>query len=446
MIDKMKSTIIKHHMISSGDTIVVGFSGGPDSMALLHGLMEIKEAFNLNLIAVHVNHMLRGAYADADEAFAMEHCTSIGVPLKSFKVDVSKVALEKGCSFEEAGRSVRYEKFMEVAAAYDQPKIAVGQNRNDVVETAFINLFRGAGIEGLSSIEYKREPYIIRPLMDVNRTEIEAYCNNKGLIPRRDHTNDETEYTRNRIRNELIPYLKENINPSIEEGIARTVEIMKEERSFWDSYCQRLYEQICIEEREGIRLKGASYSNMHIAEKKHMIRWIIKKLKGNLTDVSAELINQVVSLNRTGTFVRIDGSHQVFLEYGDLLFEKIASDSNCKPPVIKVRQFERTLSHGLSPNRWQVALDGDTISGKLHIRHRQPGDRFHPLGMEGTKKVKDYFIDEKIPPRKRDTVWLVCDDEKIVWIHGYRIDNRCKITNDTKNILLIALEDVVETE
>lgn len=446
MIEIMQETIIKNHMLSPGDTVVVGFSGGPDSMALLHGLLELRNIFGIKLIAVHINHMFRGQLADSDEQFVKQHCEMLGVPIETFKINVNQIAMDLGCSFEEAGRIVRYEKFNDVASQFTSPKIAIGQNRNDVVETALINLFRGAGIEGLSSIEYTRAPYVIRPLLDVPRSHIENYCSKNELVPRRDHTNEENVYTRNKIRNELIPYLKENMNPSIESSISRTVEIMKEERSFWEKYCSILFDQSCVVEPTGIRVLGQMYSELHIAEKKHLIRWIIKRLKGNLTDVSAELVNQITELNRTGTFVQISEQLRVVVEYDDIVFEQEGDPFDRKDPILKVKSVDKTRLQQFSLDDRQVALDADCIKGELHIRHRLPGDRFQPLGLKGTKKIKDYFIDEKIPLKKRDSIWLVCDEEKIVWVYGHRIDDRCKMTNDTKNIMLIRLEDVVETE
>lgn len=241
LLERMLETIETHKLLNDGDHIIIGLSGGADSLAMTHGLIKLREKLNVMLTAVHINHMLRGAAAEADAEFVRNFCAQEGIACYVFNEDVQVLAKQQGISFEEMGRIVRYEKFESVRATLGANKIAVAQNRNDVVETFFINLFRGAGIDGLSSIEYIRDDRFIRPLLNLNRIDIEAYCKCNHLEPRQDHTNLENDYVRNRIRNELLPYLRSSFNPNIDEALMKTIRIMKDEKLFWS-----IHEKNCL--------------------------------------------------------------------------------------------------------------------------------------------------------------------------------------------------------
>ena len=225
----------------------MGLSGGPDSLALMHALIHQKRNLMIDVVAVHINHMFRGLDANNDEAFVVNFCRSHEVPCYTFRIDVEALALQLGISFEEAGRKVRYEKFQEVLTITESHKIAVAQNKNDLIETFFINLFRGAGIEGLSSIEYMRNKTIIRPLLDVDRNTIERYCEANHLNPRIDITNATNNYVRNRIRNEMIPYVEKHFNPSIGDAVYKTISVMKDEKDFWKKHTEEIGRASCRE-------------------------------------------------------------------------------------------------------------------------------------------------------------------------------------------------------
>lgn len=445
MIKEMLVTIEKYKMLVEGDKVVVGLSGGPDSLALTHALFNISESVGFKIVAVHVNHLLRGEFADADEEFVKEFCSKLGIECHIYRVDVSEYASNLGMSFEEAGRRVRYEKFEEVKDKVGGTKIAIGQNRNDLVETFFINLFRGSGIDGLSSIEYIRDGVFIRPLLEVDRTAIELYCEHNHLEARRDHTNDETDYVRNKIRNELIPYIKNNFNPSINDTIFKTTEILKEEKLFWRSHVQKMFDAMCVFDEGKVIIRGSSYSLLTISEQKQLMRYCIKKIRKHLTDISSDQLNQILNLSRTNTAVQLDEHFEVANEYGDFVVSKICSDDKTdEAPELFVTHLDAESYSKFSTDQCVVALDANQVIGKLTVRKRNAGDRFIPMGMKGHKKIKDFFIDEKVPVAKRDTIWLICDEEKIIWVHGMRIHDHCKITKDTKNIMIISLQDIVE--
>ncbi len=447
MINAMIHTIQKHQMIAAGDTVVVGLSGGADSLAMTHALNHLKAAYGIKLIAVHVNHMLRGDMADGDESYVKAFCEAENIPFRAFRINVTEYAKTHGCSFEEAGRKIRYDIFEQVLNEVGGHKIAIGQNQNDVTETFFINLFRGAGVDGLASIEYVREGKIIRPLLDIPRTEIEAYCQTNHLMPRQDHTNQENHYVRNRIRNELLPYIKTHFNPGFQETLSRSIQTLKEERAYWEERDEYLFRNIHqIDPISGaVGLPLSALKTCHDYEQMRLLRHAIKKVRGHLNDLSYERFQSALSLNRTGTRVLLDKGHQVLCQYDTLWIQK---QGETTPEVALPRLIQNTIKiqdfnkKNLAPN--QVALDAACVSGAVSARFRRPGDRFIPSGMKGHKKLKDFFIDEKIPLARRDEIVLICDEEKILCLHGLRVHEYCKITENTKNILIITLEPVVQ--
>lgn len=221
---KVRDTIKDNALIQSGDRVLLALSGGPDSLCLLHILNDLKGMLGFELSALHLNHMIRGAAADEDEAFLTEHCKSLGVPLFAEHADIPALSKQSGKSLEETGREVRYKLLKE--KGFD--KIAVAHNKNDQAETVLMRILRGTGVKGLAAMEYKREDGIIRPLLDTERAEIEKYCKENNLNPRIDKTNEETDYTRNKIRLELIPILKE-YNPNIIDGLARLADSARDD-------------------------------------------------------------------------------------------------------------------------------------------------------------------------------------------------------------------------
>ncbi|WP_207736476.1 tRNA lysidine(34) synthetase TilS [Fusibacter ferrireducens] len=447
MLKQMLETIYNHQLIEEHDKIVVGLSGGPDSLALIHALYHFRESLQIELVAVHINHMFRGVLADADEDFVKNFCKLHQIPMYSYRIDVGEYAKEIGTSFEDAGRRVRYQYFEKVLIKENAQKIAVAQNKNDLIETFFINLFRGSGVDGLASIDYKRDQIYIRPLLDVDRNAIEAYCLENALNPRRDHTNDENDYLRNKIRNDLLPSLKMVYNPSLDQTLYKTIKIMKREKAFWQKHSELLFKESCKGEENKVRISKKAYDLMHEAEKLQLLRYAISKVRGNLTNISSDILEQILLLSKTGTFVDLDFNHRVLLSYDELIIQKEVISGVEIMPVLREKKISRQVYEKVKQNMKTsdiVAVDAATIQGNLILRHRKDGDVFVPMGMSGHKKIKDFFIDEKVPKEKRNHIWLVCDDEKIVWVHGMRMNNMCKVTNKTENILLISFNDIVE--
>jgi len=249
--ERVRNTIINNHLIEKGEHIVIGLSGGPDSVCLFHILCQLREELGIRLYAVHINHGLRPGAADEDQKYTEDLCARYQVPCRTFSFDVTRIARESGMSSEDAGRKVRYQSFFEVADQIENEtggsiKIAVAQNMNDQAETVLMRILRGTGTEGLVGIEYLRTEKnrgIIRPLLDVTRAEIELYCKENGLDPRIDLTNLEPIYTRNKIRLELLPYLSENYNGNIVAALNRLSRIAKEDKDYFGRFTETILEK-----------------------------------------------------------------------------------------------------------------------------------------------------------------------------------------------------------
>ena len=244
MKQKIIETIKKYNLINSGDKIVLGVSGGPDSIAMLDILNQLKDEMNFEIYVVHVNHNIRGKDADEDEEYVKKYCEKYNIKCFSKKIDVPTIAKTKKIGTEEAGRKVRYEYFEEILKETKSNKIAIAHNKNDKVETIIMHLLRGSGISGLRGIEPIREEKFIKPLIECDRQEIENYCKENNLQPRIDKTNFENEYTRNKIRNIVIPYIKKEFNPNIIETITRLADVVSSEDDFIENVSNENYKKV----------------------------------------------------------------------------------------------------------------------------------------------------------------------------------------------------------
>jgi len=455
-IEKILTTIKKHEMITAGDRIVVGVSGGPDSICLLNVLNELKDRLSIKLYVVHINHCIRGETADQDEQFVKDFACRLGLSVYSEKLMIIQMAKSKKISIEEAGRIARYNCFEEYLKELDANKIAVGHNMNDSVETFLFNLVRGTGIEGLKGIEPVRGN-IIRPLIETGRDEIEVYCKEEGLVPRIDETNADFAFTRNRIRNGLIPYVKQNFNPNIIETLNRTADIINDENQVTSVLSESYYNECLINsDKSLIEMDLKKFNMLHDAVKKRIIRLAVEKLKGNTKAVEKIHIEQAIDLAqkaKTGTVYRFNKGIEVRIKYGNLVIMKekfgdkkdFCYDINI-PSKIEIPELKAYLTimlakyNEIDRNKKDnniCLLDKEKLAASLQVRNRRNGDRINPEGMKGTKKLKDYFIDEKIPREERDLIPMITEGQEIIWIVGKRYSEKYKITDDTKEVVII---------
>ena len=434
VLKKAEKTMLSHGMTNIG-RVLVGLSGGADSIALLSVLCELSEKYGFVVSAAHINHCLRGETAERDEEFSRAAAERAGVPFYLLRADVRGRAAEKGISEELAGREIRYEFFEKICEENGIDAIATAHHRNDNAETILMNFMRGSGISGLCGIPYRRGK-IIRPLLDVTRAEIEHYCNERSLEYVIDETNLETEYTRNKIRNILIPQIEQMFNPGFVQTVTRNAPVIATDEDYINSEARREYERL---ENDGFDV--SEFNRLHRALRSRIIRMAIEPLCST-SDVPAAVIDSVINLaeeNRTGTRCDIARGIGARIEYGKLKFGAVNTENNGFAYRIKIG--ERIHIPELKADifvEYAYSKEDDSAeyfsaenieNSVIELRSRREGDSFCPAGMRGTKKLKDYMIDEKIPRDKRNSVGLLTIDGKIAWIIGKRRDRRFKFTD-----------------
>lgn len=434
VLKKAEQTMLSHGMTNIG-RVLVGLSGGADSIALLSVLCELSEKYGFVVSAAHINHCLRGETAERDEEFSRAAAERAGVPFYLLRADVRGRAAEKGISEELAGREIRYEFFEKICEENGIDAIATAHHRNDNAETILMNFMRGSGISGLCGIPYRRGK-IIRPLLDVTRAEIEHYCNEMLLEYVIDETNLETEYTRNKIRNILIPQIEQMFNPGFVQTVTRNAPVIAADEDYINSEARREYERL---ENDGFDV--SEFNQLHRALRSRIIRMAIEPLCST-SDVPAAVIDSVINLaeeNRTGTRCDIARGIGARIEYGKLKFGAVNTENNGFAYRIKIG--ERIHIPELKADifvEYAYSKEDDSAeyfsaenieNSVIELRSRREGDSFCPTGMRGTKKLKDYMIDEKIPRDKRNSVGLLTIDGKIAWVIGKRRDRRFKFTD-----------------
>ncbi len=445
MKKKVLEFIRKNKLVKKGNSVVLGVSGGADSICMLKLLSDLQKRLGISLYVLHINHMIRGEEADQDAAFVKKICTKFKVPHRVINVDVPALAEREGLSEEEAGRYVRYDEFSKYAYEVGATKIAVAHNSNDNAETVLMNLARGTGIKGLGGIPPKREMEdangnvveVIRPILCLSRKEIEDYLKENEIEYRNDSTNDSTDYTRNKIRLEIMPLL-ENINDNAMQNITNASNELADTSDYIEKDVDEAYEEFVTEEDGKLFLSDESFAIDPIVLT-GVIRKMIENIAGKLKDITRIHVGDVVSLSEKQVGKKIDLPYSIVAEReyeGISMFSEsneTESETKNKEVIISFEEddFDRTSIEELKYTKW---LDYDKIDDVV-VRTRQKGDYIVIDGDGATKKLKKYFIDEKIPRRERDEVLLVADGNHILWVVGYRISEDVKVTPDTKKVV-----------
>ncbi|MCI9617559.1 MAG: tRNA lysidine(34) synthetase TilS [Eubacterium sp.] len=448
MMKKVLDFVNKNNILEHGDSVILGVSGGADSVCMLHLLNSLKEDLGIELTVVHVNHGIRGIEAEQDAEFVEHISEELGVECKIFHIDIPAIATQKKMSEEEAGRIERYAVFESVAEEIGANKIAVAHNLNDNSETVLFNLFRGSKLKGMTGIPVKREK-IIRPLLCLTRKEIEEYLEKHHLDYCIDSTNKETEYSRNKLRLDILPYIKENINSKAEEHIVNTAQSLREIYDYIECQTDEAYENYV---KNNIIL-NESKDLPSVILKEVVRRWIFNNT-GSLKDITATHIDMVISLLHNSVSKKIEIPCSFIIKKGyqgielgereepkKKIGQVLLEDNKINQVEYFSVSFEKSSINkenvpDLMYTKW---FDYDKIN-KLLLRSRQPGDYIIIDKKGGKKKLKDYFIDEKVPREKRDEILLLADGSHIVWIVGYRISEYFKVSDETKNIIKIAYD------
>lgn len=444
------------NLINYGDKIVVGLSGGPDSVCLLSLLNSIKEELNIQIVAAHINHMLRGIEADLDQEYARKKCNDLNIEFFSQKVDIGSYAKTHGLSTESAGRKVRYEYFNHIMNTKSFNKIATAHNANDQAETVLMHLMRGTGIDGLTGIPVIREDKYIRPILFMTRDQVEEYCRENGDKPRIDKTNLEREYSRNKVRLDLLPYMKEHFNKDIISAINRMADLLEQDNNYINKQAEGIFTRACYNKDEAVVIKS-KYFECDRAIISRIIRKAIMNVNGDKFNIEMKHIDEVINLNMLGTNKSVNLPGNVYAEnvYGDIHIkkkfemtenleeQKVIHRSEIENKLIEfgeyVLEFNVILNEqsiNFSKNNLIKYFNYDNINIVI-IRYRKDGDRMVPFGMSGSRKIKDILIDKKIPVDLRNKIPVIEFDDEIAWLAGVRESDKFRINSSTKTILKV---------
>ena len=459
MLEKVRRTVEKYKMLQPGDRVVVAVSGGPDSVALLHALCELRRELEVKLIVAHLDHRMRPNSRE-DARFVAKLAKSLKLPAVSRAIDVPALIQSKGLSPEEGARVARYRFLREVAKEQNANAVALGHTLNDRVETFFINLLRGAGLEGLAGmppVRHECNLRYIRPLIECTREEVLSFLKERGLSYREDPTNRDLRYLRNRVRWELLP-LVQKLSSTALEAVARASEIARLAHEHLQRHVEELWPSLTVRERSGgIALDRRKLAALDEIIQEYLTREAIKRVKGDLRGIDAEHIERVldeIKKPRSGAQVTLPGGLRVDFEPERVIFARQGAFEKPRAFCYELKlgvnelpeigwRFELEALEGSHPpqpdeeDRLEARIDWGTIAWPLVVRNRRPGDRFRPLGLGGTKKLQDFFTDEKVPRAQRDRIPIVCDQRGILWVVGYRLDERARVKPKTKKTLRI---------
>ncbi len=446
-----------------GRKMLVGVSGGPDSVCLLHILDKLSESLGMSLHVAHLNHMLRGVDSDADARYVAEFSGTLGIPVTVEKRDVEVYRKEHRISLEEAAREVRYDFFSQVADSVGAVGIALGHTQDDQVETILMHLVRGTGLAGLRGMETITSLHppgggvlvVVRPLLEVARRETEEYCRAYNLSPRSDFSNYSLDYTRNRFRYELIPLLQ-SYNKNIGATLMRTARAAADELSYLEEGVSLVWERVVREQPNGLLLDSAALLSLPPALQRHLLRRVLGEVLSDLTDIQSIHIEKMMeALSKpAGKRISLPRGLVFHVVYNTCLVTKGAIDT-CPFPLLE-GEYRLNVPGDTALPGWRVrasvtqpggkaegfgaCLDLDEAGSDLVVRGRKAGDRFQPLGMGEPKKLQDFMVDAKIPRSWRERVPLVCSPEGIIWVVGWRIAERVRVTDSTKQVLRLEFE------
>lgn len=442
MYQKVKAYVKKWHMLQKEDSVIAGISGGADSVCLLFMLLKLQKELGFALMAVHVNHGIRGAEAERDEAYVKRLCRQWNVRLKVYRENVPAYAKEHGMTEEEAGRDIRRTCFCKVLKEWGGTKIALAHHENDNVETLLWNLCRGTGIRGLGGIAPVNDVWI-RPLLCVKRREIESYLKKRGISYCTDTTNADRRYMRNRIRMDVIPYLEDCVNTESVSHMGKTMERMYElEQYILEEVGQ--YKESCTGWKNGRRIiRQTEYTKIPKALRDNVLHAILCETAGRRKDIEEVHVQMLRDLFTKQVGKKIDLPYGVtaIRTYEGVRFEKNipeASYAGDENELFSIRVFDREPGNVTFPEKiYTKWFDYDIIKNTVKIRHRIAGDSIVINRYGGRKKLKQYFTDQKVPQEDRDKIWIAADGDEVLWIVGYRQSQKYQITEKTTKILEI---------
>lgn len=443
---KVLKLIKSESLLEKGDKIIIALSGGPDSTFLLHLLKKYQKKYNLTISAFHLNHKLRGKASDDDEKFCKAICDELGVEIHIYRKDIKAVAKKNKVSVEEAGRDARYSILNNLTKKLQYNKIATAHIRDDNTETVLLNIIKGTGVSGVSGIPIKRDN-IVRPLLTLSKEEILFYLKSEKIEFVNDESNQSEDFERNFVRLSLVPNIKSKLNPNLDETLFNSSQIFKYIKNYIDEEVRNVIQKSVIKNDVDVEIKIAEILKHKSAIVSELFRSVI--LKKWKISTSYDEINRLIGLlnQQSGKEANLSGNLIARKERDFLRIFLKASDLPSSIVSIKIgekiKNYYGTLAIELSSempsrsnqNKNIEFISGDNIESEFILRNWEKGDRFYPLGMTGSKKISDYFVDSKINISEKNEIQILENKKRIVWVVGNRINDRFKITNKTKKVV-----------
>ncbi|ADO83114.1 tRNA lysidine(34) synthetase TilS [Ilyobacter polytropus] len=439
VIERVREFVLRNDLVGSGEKILLGFSGGPDSVFLFEALLDLKEEFKLEIAIAHINHLLRGDESDGDEEFCRQLAEKNGIKYYVKKADIKKYSRQHGIGEEEAGRSIRYDFFYKISKEWGADKVALAHNKDDQVETFLFRMMRGTSLEGLEGIPVRRDIFI-RPLSEVYKKDILGYLDSNKIEYRIDSSNLENTYTRNSIRLDLIPFIEDKYNANFKEKIFSLIEEIKE--------ANKLLKVNISDYIENEKLDLKKLEELHEYQKRKVINEFLKKYK---IEITREKLENILDILKKGGSKKLSLGKNIVLkkEYDKISVKSKETDSNVLKDVLlkipgevkygnyRIKAF-RDINNSVGKNEFCTNLQEGM---ELLIRKRKSGDRIQPVGMNSSKKIKDIFINEKIPKEAREVIPILVLNDEIVWIASVRGNEKFKSVKSEKIIVKLSVEE-----
>lgn len=450
MEDRIYKTLVENKLISKGDTVIVGASGGPDSQFMIHILNKFRKDLGFDMVLAHLNHLHRDE-ADKDEDLVRKTAEKLSLEFFSRSRSMDDLAKELKISPEDAGRRLRYEFFNDLAKKYPSSKIAVAHNKDDQAETVLMRIVRGTGLDGLRAMDYKTGN-IIRPILGIKKSQILEYLDENNIPYAIDHTNFENDYTRNKVRLDIIPILEE-INPNVIDSVFKLSELARDDLEILDTIVDDKFKEMARVSQGEIAFDKEKFDKTDPSLLRRILRKAVENLKGQIKDLSKENLDDFLKIRDLDTGkVLIKDDLSLRNSYDSYILEEITNEEKnqseknlgdqetifyngfyIKTSIINSDKYEKDKNLGY--------FDYDLLDFPLKVRTRRPGDRFVPLGHKSEKKLKDFLSDQKIDRKRRDELPLILSKDKIIWLAPLRMSDEFKVTGSTKKILKIEVYD-----
>jgi tRNA(Ile)-lysidine synthase len=467
--------IRENQLIESSQKVLVAVSGGPDSVCLLHLLYRLRDELKIDLHVAHLNHQLRNEESEADARYVCELAKKLAIPVTIGKGEVTTYQHEHRLSLEEAAREVRYMFLSQTADSVEANITAVGHTLNDQVETILLHIIRGTGTRGLRGLQSSQSLTfsnkgltVIRPLLEIKREETEEYCAQYNLQPRSDSSNLSLSMLRNRVRRELLPLLK-NYNPGVFDSILRIKEISQDDLSLIESESLKAWRKVVKKNRNTYTFDKSGFRVLPASLQRQLLRMAIDKLIGTLKDIETRHIEEILRAMKipAGRSINLPEGLVFSIEYDRYLLGR--NNLELIPFPIIDREYEIKVPGKTEIPGWIITtniesqakltslagsdddgvltakMDMSKAGRRLALRPRRRGDYFQPLGMSESKKVGEFMLDAHIPRSWRDRIPIINSDQQIIWVAGYRIDERVKVTPETNHILMIRMTPTIRS-